>query len=89
MPLYMDVHNQVRAVTPQGIAKRHARDLELQEKHGVKYINCWANQSNGRMFCLMEAPNKEAIYQMHREAHGIMFNDIYEVFEVDSPEESR
>ena len=81
MPLYMDIHDKLRAVTPEAIAAAHQRDLELQDKYGVKYLRYWVNAKEGRMFCLLEAPSKEAAYAMHLEAHGILPNEIYEVTE--------
>ena len=81
MPLYMDVHNLIRAVTPQAMEEVHKRDLEVQGKHGVKYLKYWYNRQDGRMFCLIDAPSKEAAADVHREAHGLTANEIYEVTE--------
>jgi hypothetical protein len=81
VPLYMDIHDKLRAVTPEAIAAAHQRDLELQDKYGVKNLRYWVNAKEGRMFCLLEAPSKEAAYAMHLEAHGILPNEIYEVTE--------
>jgi len=81
VPLYLDIHDKLRAVTPEAIAAAHQRDLELQDKYGVKYHRYWVNSKEGRMFCLLEAPSKEAAYAMHNEAHGILPNEIYEVTE--------
>jgi hypothetical protein len=33
------------------------------------------------MFCLIDAPSKEAAFDVHREAHGLTANEIYEVTE--------
>ena len=81
MPLFMDIHDRLRAVTPEAIAEAHQRDLAVQDKHGVKYLRYWVNSREGRMFCLLEAPTKEAVYSMHLEAHGTLPNEIYEVTE--------
>jgi hypothetical protein len=81
VPLFLDIHDKLRAVTPEAIAAAHQRDLEVQAKHGVKYLRYWVNPEAGRMFCLVEAPSKEAAYAMHHEAHGILPNEIYEVVE--------
>jgi hypothetical protein len=81
MPLYMDVHRLLRAVTQQGIEQAHARDLEVQSKHGVKFLKYWVDLESGFMFCLVEAPNKEATFDVHREAHGLLADEIYEVRE--------
>jgi hypothetical protein len=81
MPLYMDVHNLLRAANPDAVASAKQRDLEVQEKYGVKYLRYWLDPSTGHMFCLVEAPSKEAAYMVHKEAHGALANEIYEVIE--------
>ena len=81
MPLYMDVHNLLRAATPEKMAQARQRDIAIQAKYGVKYLKYWLDPSTGHMFCLVEAPNKEAAFSVHREAHGAIANEIYEVIE--------
>jgi class 3 adenylate cyclase len=78
MPLFMDRH-EIEGVTPQALAEAHEKDLAVQHKHGSKYLNYWHDQSRGCVFCLVEAPNKEAAVQVHREAHGLLPNEIIEV----------
>jgi class 3 adenylate cyclase len=79
MPLYMDIHNLDDGTTPEDIAKAHAKDMEVQEKYGVKYSKYWVNESGKKVFCLAHAPNAEAAEQVHREAHGMMPEKIIEV----------
>lgn len=81
MPLYLDIHNLVQDVTAEEIEAAHKKDLEVQQKHGVKYLRYWYDVTSGRTFCLMEAPNKEAAIAVHREAHGLMADEIFEVTE--------
>ncbi|MBI1376497.1 MAG: DUF4242 domain-containing protein [Frankiales bacterium] len=81
MPLYMDVHNLGAAVTLEDVAKAHAADLEHQEKHGVRYLQYWVDEPNGRIFCLAEAPDAEAANTVHREAHGLVADEIHLVRE--------
>ena len=38
MPLYMDIHKLVKGLTAKALADAHQKDLEVQEKHGVKYL---------------------------------------------------
>lgn len=78
MPLYMDRH-EIEGVTPEAVAEAHEKDLAVQHKHGTKYLNYWCDQSRGCVFCLVEAPSKEAAVQVHREAHGLLANEIIEV----------
>ena len=81
MPLDMDTHDHVEGLTADAVAGAHKRDLEVQDKHGVKYLQYWFNEGTGKVFCLVEAPNKEAAEAVHREAHGLVADDITEVQE--------
>ncbi len=78
MPLYMDRHD-VEGATPEALKEAHRKDLAVQHKHGTKYLNYWHDQSRGCVFCLVDAPNKEAAVQVHREAHGLLPVEIIEV----------
>jgi class 3 adenylate cyclase len=79
MPLYMDIHNLDDGTTAEDVAKAHAKDMEVQQKYGVKYGKYWVNESGKKVFCLAHAPNAEAAEQVHREAHGMMPEKIIEV----------
>ena len=79
MPLYMDVHRKVDGLTAEAIEGAHARDLEVQGVHGVNYLRYCYDEGSGRVFCLVEAPSKEAATTVHREAHGFVANDPIEV----------
>ena len=81
MPLYMDVHHHVEGLTPEAVAGAHQKDLEVQEKYGVTYHRYWYDTNSGRVFCLVEAPSKEAAEQVHREAHGLVADELIEVQE--------
>src|SRR5438067_5505737 len=78
MPLYMDIH-QIHGATPEDVAKAHAADVEVQQKYGVNYLKYWVNESQGKIFCLVDAPNAEAASCVHREAHGLVAEKIIEV----------
>jgi hypothetical protein len=81
MPLYMDVHHMDGGVSVDDVAKAHAADLETQGSHGVEYKRYWVDEGKGKIFCLVEAPNAEAANTVHREAHGLVADEIYEVSE--------
>ena len=81
MPLYMDIHHHVDGLTAEAVAGAHAKDLETQAKHGVNYLKYWFNVGTGKVFCLVEAPSKEAAMAVHREAHGLVADEIIEVKE--------
>lgn len=71
MPLYMDVHN-LPGATSQAVAEAHMKDLQVQGKHDVKYLRYWVDEAQGKVFCLVEAPNAEAAHSVHPEAHGLV-----------------
>jgi hypothetical protein len=81
MPLYMDIHRNVEGLTPEAVADAHKKDLEVQDEYGVKYHRYWYNDETGEVFCLSEAPSKEAAEAVHREAHGLTADEIIEVRE--------
>ena len=81
MPLFMDEHKAVDGLTAEALAGAHKRDLEVQEKHGVNYISYWFNEKAGKVFCLVDAPNAEAAHAVHKEAHGLVADEIVEVQE--------
>ena len=81
MPLFMDVHKQVNGATAKDVAEAHKKDLATQGKYGVRYLKYWLDEKNGRIYCLAEAPNKEAAVRVHREAHGLVADEINEVSE--------
>src|SRR4051812_2871522 len=79
MPLYMDIHNLPEGATAEDVANAHAKDVEVQRKHGVEYTKYWVNEKAGKVFCLAHAPNAEAAVQVKREANGLMPDNIIEV----------
>jgi hypothetical protein len=81
MALFMDIHNHIPGLTKEAVAGAHQKDLETQAKHGVNYLQYWYNEQTGQVFCLVEAPDKEAAISVHREAHGLVADQIFEVEE--------
>jgi hypothetical protein len=81
MPLYMDVHNIEDGVTCDAVRDAHAKDVEIQDDHGVNYKGYWVSEEAGKIFCLVEAPDAEAANRVHRESHGLVADEIYEVQE--------
>lgn len=82
MPLFMDVHESLpEGATAADVARAHEADLKTQDAYGVKYMRYWVDESAGKVFCLVEAPNAEAAHTVHREAHGLVANSIFEVVE--------
>jgi hypothetical protein len=81
VPLFMDVHNIEGGVSADDVAKAHEADLATQGNYGVEYRRYWVDESAGKVFCLVEAPDAEAAHTVHREAHGLVADEIYEVSE--------
>jgi class 3 adenylate cyclase len=74
----MDVHN-IQGATSVQIDQAHAADREEQGKYGVDYLRYWFNESQGKAYCLVDAPSAEAAQLVHREAHGQVAEKIIEV----------
>ena len=81
MPLFMDIHNHVEGLTADAVAQAHSADVKTQEQYGVKYMRYWFNEATGKVFCLVEAPDQEAANAVHREAHGLVADELIEVRE--------
>ena len=81
MALFMDVHNMDGGVSAADVAGAHQKDVETQEKYGVDYRSYWVDDTSGKVFCLVEAPDAEAAITVHREAHGLLADHIYPVVE--------
>jgi hypothetical protein len=82
MALYMDVHNSLPdGTTSADVAGAHAADLHVQGRFGVRYLNYWVDEKGSKVFCLIEAPNADAAHAVHREAHGLIADEIYPVLQ--------
>jgi hypothetical protein len=81
MALYMDVHNIEGGVSVADVARAHMADLETQKAYGVSYLRYWVNEDEGKIFCLVEADDAESANAVHREAHGLVADEIYPVSE--------
>ena len=81
MPLFMDVHNIEGGISASDVAGAHKADLDTQGAYGVEYKRYWVDEEAGKIFCLVEAPDAEAANTVHREAHGLVADEIYLVSE--------
>jgi hypothetical protein len=75
----MDVH-QMPGVTVALVEEAHKKDLAVQHKHGVKFKTYWVDEKAGKVFCLSDAPSKEAALAAHKEA-GHPPQEIFQVHE--------
>jgi Protein of unknown function (DUF4242) len=81
MTLFMDAHTLEGGVAVADVAAAHQADLETQAKYGVEYLRYWVDEAAGKIFCLVEAPDAETANTVHREAHGLVADEIYVVTE--------
>ena len=80
MPTYMDVHD-IPGVKAEDVAGAHAADVAIQDQYGVNYKSYWVDETNGKAWCLVEAPDPDAAAKVHKEAHGLLADRIYPVTE--------
>jgi hypothetical protein len=81
MALFMDTHNIEGGVSASDVAAAHEADLVTQGAHGVNYLRYWVDEEAGKIFCLVEAPDAESANIVHRDAHGLVADEIYSVSE--------
>lgn len=81
MPLYMDVHTIDGGVALEDVAQAHLADLQAQGQHDVRYLRYWVDEEQGKVFCLVEAPSADVAATVHREADGLVADDVFQVQE--------
>ena len=75
--LFLDFHRVgAGKVTPADVAAAHEKDLAVQHEHSVNFINYWVDPRTGDIFCLSEAQSAEDVIATHREAHGLISDEI-------------
>jgi class 3 adenylate cyclase len=78
LPIFIDRHD-LRGSTSEQVAEAHRRDVDIQDRHGVKYMAYWFDEERGSAFCLVHAPDAATAERVHREAHGEIANAIIPV----------
>jgi Protein of unknown function (DUF4242) len=78
VPEFMDVHEGMSGITPEQLAEAHQADLDIQDDEGVNFKHAWADPKTGKVFCLSEAPNAEAVKRIHERA-GHPTDQVFEV----------
>jgi len=79
MTLFMDIHEKVEGLTAEAVANAHQADLQVQGAYGVDYRQYWFDEESGKVFCLVEAPDAKSAAQVHREAHGLVADQLVPV----------
>lgn len=78
--LFIDVHILPSGkVNFQDVANAHIKDLAVQKKYDVEFFKFWVDESKGRVYCLSSASDSSMITATHREAHGLLPQEILEV----------
>jgi len=79
---YLDVHELgAGKLTAKDAEGAHQKDLAVQDKYGVKFINYWVDPKDGVVVCLSQAPDSNAVINTHKEAHGLIPVSIEKVKE--------
>lgn len=81
MSLFMDVHTLAGPVTVEDVTEAHRKDLETQGRYGVSYLRYWVSEDEGKIFCLVDGPDEDTVSRVHREAHGLVADEVYRVTE--------
>jgi len=81
-PLFLDVHHLGEGkVSAKAVAKAHKRDLAVQSKYNANFVNYWFDKKAGTVMCLVQAKDSAAIANIHKEAHGLLPNEVHKVKE--------
>lgn len=79
MPLFLDLHNLPEGITSAHVAEMHQADLDIEHKYNCRGLTYWCDEKRKTAFCLIEAPSKEALIELHENAHGAVPTQIIEV----------
>ncbi|WP_460219351.1 nickel-binding protein [Psychroserpens sp. MEBiC05023] len=79
MPIYMDFHDLPDGVTAKDVAEMHQADLKIEHKYNCRGLTYWCDERRRTGFCLIEAPNEQAIKELHEKSHGAVPQRIIEV----------
>ncbi len=78
MPEFMDVHDGFFDVSQEQVDEAHRKDLAIEASEGVHFKRWWGDPTTGKVFCLAEAPSKEAVMRIHERA-GHPTDQVYEL----------
>ena len=78
--LFLDIHYLGAGnVTAKDVAEAHKKDLAVESKYKVNFINYWVNEKDGVVLCLSQANDSSSVINTHKEAHGLLPAVILEV----------
>jgi len=77
---FLDVHYLgAGKVTASDVAAAHKKDLAVENKYGVNFINYWVDEKKGVVMCLSQAKDSTSVIDTHKEAHGLIPAYVLEV----------
>lgn len=68
-----------RNARPESARRTSQSAVRVQGKYGVTYKHYWVDEEAGKVFCLVDAPDRETAARVHREAHGLEAHTLFEV----------
>jgi len=68
MPEFMDVHDGFFGVSQEQVDEAHRKDLAIEASEGVHFKRWWGDPVSGKVFCLSEGPNRDAVVCTRRPA---------------------
>lgn len=78
MPVFMDLHH-VPGISAQGVAEAHRQDVLIQKDFNCTCLTYWIDEARDSVFCLIEAPDANAVHELHNKAHGLTPHQIIQV----------
>jgi hypothetical protein len=78
MATFLDIHD-IPGVKAADVVGAHAADVRVQGDFGVNYRHYWVDEEAGKVFCLVDAPDRETATRVHGEAHGLVAQSLFEV----------
>lgn len=79
MPLFLDLHELPEGITAAHVAEMHQADLDVEHKYNCRGLTYWCDEKRKTAFCLIDAPNKQALIDLHENSHGAIPTRIIEV----------
>ena len=79
MPIYMDFHDLPEGVSPRHVAEMHQADLNIEHKYNCRGLTYWCDEKRQTAFCLIDAPDKQSVIDLHQNSHGAVPQRIIEV----------
>jgi AraC-like DNA-binding protein len=74
----MDLHI-VPGVVAKDVAQVHMMDVQVEKEYNCKCLTYWFDESRGHAFCLIDAPDKESVVELHSRSHGLVPHKVIEV----------